>query len=243
MSGHNKWSKIKNKKGKEDAKRAKEFTKLGRAIMVAAKDGGDNPDYNAALKTAIDKAKAINMPNDNINRAIKKGSSGLDGANFEEVTYEGYGPSGTALIVVGLTDNRNRTAPEVRHLFDKFGGNLGTSGSVSFMFDHIGIILLDANKYNFDEIMEFALEANIKDIIEEDGIIEIQTEIAEFNNVKNHILNGGYEILDSDIIYLAQNFVNVENQEDISKLEKLIDSLEENDDVQNVYHNWEMNDE
>ncbi|MDO5026220.1 MAG: YebC/PmpR family DNA-binding transcriptional regulator [Tissierellia bacterium] len=237
MAGHNKWSKIKNKKGKEDARRAKEFTKLGRALMVAAKQGGDNPDYNATLKSAIEKAKSINMPNDNIMRAIKKGVSSSEGDNFEQVTYEGYGPGGIAVIVETLTDNRNRTAPDVRHAFDKFGGNLGTSGSVSFMFDHVGVIVLDQSKYDYDEFMLDALEADVKDIKTEDGMIIVYTEIEDFSSVKSYLTEKTYEFVDSDIMYVAQNYQTLQGQDNLD-MEKLIDMLEENDDVQNVYHNW-----
>lgn len=243
MSGHNKWSKIKNKKGKEDDKRAKEFTKLGRAIMVAAKEGGDNPDYNAALKTAIDKAKAINMPNDNINRAIKKGSTDSEGANFEEITYEGYGPSGIAVIVECLTDNRNRTAPDIRHAFDKHHGNLGTTGSVSFMFDHLGVILIDETKYEFDQVMEDALSSDVEDVRNEDGMIEIYTSIENLHTVKTYLVEKGYELVESDIMYIPSNYQAIDSEEDIKLMNKLIDALEENDDVQEVYHNWEMTNE
>lgn len=243
MSGHNKWSKIKNKKGKEDARKAKEFTKLGRAIMVAAKEGGENPDYNASLQTAIDKAKAINMPNDNIMRAIKKGASGTDGDSFESLTYEGYGPSGIAVIVECLTDNRNRTAPDVRHAFDKFGGNLGTNGSVSFMFSHLGVILIDEKAYDADKLMDDALETDVQDIKSEDGIVEIYTNIADFNNVKKYLEGKGYEFIDSDIMYVPSNYQKIDDESGRKNMEKLIDLLEENDDVQNVYHNWEMEDE
>ena len=242
MSGHNKWSKIKNKKGKEDSKRAKEFTKLGRALMVAAKTGGDNPDYNASLKTAIEKAKAINMPNDNIMRAIKKGASSNEGDNFEQVTYEGYGPSGIAVIVECLTDNRNRTAPDIRHAFDKFGGNLGTTGSVSFMFDHLGVIIIDESKYDSDTVIMDAMETDITDAKSEDGFIEIYTSIEDFSTVKDFLQEKDYEFVDSDIMYIPTNY-QVINEEDSSKMEKLIDMLEENDDVQNVYHNWDEADD
>ncbi len=237
MAGHNKWSKIKNKKGKEDARRAKEFTKLGRAIMVAAKLGGENPDYNANLKTAIDKAKSINMPNDNITRAIKKGVSSADGDNYEEVTYEGYGPGGVALIVECLTDNRNRTAPDVRHAFDKFGGNLGTTGSVSFMFEHMGVILIDASEYDPDTVMMDALETDIIDAKSEDGMIEVYTTIENFNSVKTFLIEKGYKLFESDIMYVPSNYQELDGDNKVN-MEKLIDMLEENDDVQDVYHNW-----
>ena len=243
MAGHNKWSKIKNKKGKEDAKRGKEFTKLSRAIMVAAKTGGENPDYNAALKTAIDKAKAINMPNDNINRAIKKGTSDADVANYEEVTYEGYGPSGIAVIVECLTDNRNRTAPDVRHAFDKYHGNLGTNGSVSFLFDYLGLILVNNSKYDAEEVMMEVLDADIVDVKNEGDYIEIYTSKDNFHATKEFLTGKGYEIEESEIMYIPKNYQTLSNPEDIKFMEKLIDVLEENDDVQNVYHNWETPDE
>lgn len=243
MAGHNKWSKIKNKKGKEDARRGKEFTKLGRALMVAAKEGGENPDYNAALKTAIDKAKAINMPNDNIMRAIKKGSSSGESESYEQVNYEGYGPSGIAVIVECLTDNRNRTAPDVRHAFDKFGGNLGTNGSVSFMFDHLGVILINESDYDQDQLMNDALDTDVVDIKTEDGLVEIYTEISDFHDVKNYLTEKGYKFVDSDIMYIPQNYQTIEDEESKKNLSKMIELLEENDDVQNVYHNWEVEDE
>ena len=242
MAGHNKWSKIKNKKGKEDARKAKEFTKLGRALMVAAKQGGDNPDYNAALKAAIDKAKSINMPNDNIQRAIKKGVSNAEGDDFEAVTYEGYGPEGVAIIVECLTDNRNRTAPEIRHIFDKFGGNLGTTGSVSFMFDHLGVILLDANVYDPDTVIMDALETDILDAKTEEDIIEVYTSIENFHLVKTFLAEKGYKFIESDIMYVPSNYQSL-SEDDKSDMEKLIDMLEENDDVQNVFHNWLEDDE
>lgn len=240
MSGHNKWSKIKNKKGKEDAKRAKEFTKLGRAIMVAAKEGGDNPDYNPVLKTAIDKAKAVNMPNDNILRAVKKGSTDTSGDSYEEITYEGYGPSGIALVVECLTDNRNRTAADVRHAFDKFGGNLGTNGSVVFMFEHLGVLVLDANKYDEETIMTDAMEVDVIDVKSEKDVFEIYTSIENFNFVRNYFEKKGYKFETDGIMYIPNNYQKITDENNIKLMEKLIDILEDNDDVQEIYHNWDQ---
>lgn len=239
MSGHNKWSKIKNKKGKEDAKRAKEFTKLGRAIIVAVRSGGENPDYNPALKTAIEKAKSINMPNDNIQRAIKKGTSDLSGDNYEEITYEGYGPSGIAVIVECLSDNRNRTAADVRHAFDKFGGNLGTNGSVAFMFDHYGVLVIDSSKADEDKLMLDAMDADVIDIKTENGITEIYTSIENFVNTQNILSDKGYLFEASEIMYIPKNYQKITDKNSKVLMEKLIDFLEDNDDVQEIYHNWE----
>lgn len=242
MAGHNKWSKIKNKKGVADVKKGKMFTKVGRQITVAVKEGGENPEYNAALQSAIEDAKAINMPNKNIERAIKAASQNLDSANFEHVLYEGYGPEGIAIIVEGLTDNRNRTAPEIRHAFDKYEGNLGTDGSVVFMFDRLGVIQLKGKNHNQEDLMELALEANADDVIEEDGVSEIFTSVEDFHQAKQVIKSKGYEIENSQIMYLPKMTNLVNDPEKKKLLESLIETLEDNDDVQNVYHNWE-NDE
>lgn len=242
MAGHNKWSKIKNKKGVADVKKGKMFTKVGRQITVAVKEGGENPEYNAALQSAIEDAKAINMPNKNIERAIKAASQNLDSANFEHVLYEGYGPEGIAFIVEGLTDNRNRTAPEIRHAFDKHEGNLGTDGSVVFMFDRLGVIQLGGENHNQEELMELALEANANDVVEEDGISEIFTSVEDFHQAKQVIKSKGYEIENSQIMYLPKMTNVVNDPEKKRLLDNLIETLEDNDDVQNVYHNWE-NDE
>lgn len=242
MAGHNKWSKIKNKKGVADVKKGKMFTKVGRQITVAVKEGGENPEYNAALQSAIEDAKAINMPNKNIERAIKAASQNLDSANFEHVLYEGYGPEGIAIIVEGLTDNRNRTAPEIRHAFDKHEGNLGTDGSVVFMFDRLGVIQLKGENHNQEDLMELALEANADDVVEEDGISEIFTSVEDFHKAKQIIKSKGYEIENSQIMYLPKMTNLVNDPEKKKLLESLIETLEDNDDVQDVYHNWE-NDE
>lgn len=240
MSGHSKWHNIQNKKGKADAKRANAFTKLARYIAVAAKEGGGDPSYNAALKAAIEKAKAVNMPNDNIDRAIKKGTGDLGGAAFEEIMYEGYGPSGVAVIVTCLTDNRNRTAADVRHAFDKFGGNLGTNGSVSFMFDRKGVLAIEReDSIDEDELTMVAIDLGAEDFEANDEGFEIQTSPEDFNSVRDGLSDAGYKFAMAEISYVPQNTVALSSEEDIKKMTKLIDMLEENDDVQDVYHNWE----
>ncbi|NMA49245.1 MAG: YebC/PmpR family DNA-binding transcriptional regulator [Tissierellia bacterium] len=240
MSGHSKWSTIKHKKGKEDAKRGKVFTKLGRYIMVAAKEGGGDPDYNPSLKAAIDKAKAENMPNDNIERAVKKGTGEAGADIFEEISYEGYGPSGTAVIVNCLTDNRNRTASDVRHAFDKYGGNLGQSGSVSFMFDRKGFLAIErTEEIDEDDLIMLAIEAGAEDFISGDDGFEIITEPEDFNNVKDELLKEGYNFAAAEITFIPQTMISLTDELDINNMEKMIEMLEDNDDVQEVYHNWE----
>lgn len=241
MAGHSKWSNIKNKKGKEDAKRGKMFTKYARYIMVAAKDGGPDPEYNPALKTAIEKAKAINMPNDNIDRAIKRGTGELGGSTFEEIVYEGYGPGGVAVLVPVLTDNRNRTASEVRHLFDKYGGNLGQSGCVSFMFDRKGVLIIEKDA-DIDEetLMLESIDFGAEDFNTEEDVFEIYTDTGGFSKVRDELANAGYKFALAEIGYIPQNVSELTNETDIKNMEKLIDALEDNDDVQDVYHNWDM---
>ncbi len=240
MSGHSKWHNIANKKGKADARRANIFTKLGRYIMVAAREGGGDPDYNPSLKAAIDKAKAENMPNDNIERAIKKGTGELGGAAFEEIMYEGYGPSGVAIIVSCLTDNKNRTASDVRHAFDKGGGNLGQTGSVSFMFDRKGVIGIErVDSIDEDELTMTAIDLGAEDFESSDNGFEITTSPEDFNNVRNGLEEAGYTFAMAEISYVAQNNVSLTDEDDIKKMNKIIDLLEESDDVQEVYHNWE----
>lgn len=237
MSGHNKWSKIKNKKGSEDAKKGKIFTKHARNITVAAREGGLDPEYNASLKTAIEMAKADNMPNDNIDRAIKKASGEAGGDNFERIIYEGYGPGGVAFIVDCLTDNKNRTAPDVRHIFDKFGGNLGTDGSVMFLFEKKGEIVVNSEGKDFDEFMMDALEAGASDVDDlDEGYFEVLTEVNDFNDTVEKLREMGYKIEKANISYLANDIeVDPSHHE---KLFKLIDALEDNDDIQEVYYNW-----
>ncbi len=241
MSGHSKWSTIKHKKGKADAQRGKMFTKLARYLTVAVREGGPDPEYNTTLKSAIEKAKAENMPNDNIERAIKKGSGDLDGANFEEITYEGYGPAGVAVFVECLSDNRNRTASDVRHAFDKFGGNLGSTGCVSWMFDRKGLLIVDRTEgVDEEELMLQAIEAGAEDFSAEEDYFEIITAPEGYDKVKEALIEAGYAFSTSEITFIPQNETKLEEEKDIKNMIKLIDALEDSDDVQQVYHNWEM---
>ncbi len=244
MSGHSKWATIKRKKGAIDAKRGKIFTKLGRELMVAVKEGGPDPDSNSKLRDAIAKAKANNMPNDTINRSIKK-ASGEGGTNeYFEMVYEGYGPSGIAVIVETLTDNKNRTAGDLRHYFDKNGGNLGQNGCVSFMFDRRGVIVIEkSDSVDEDTLMMDALEAGADDFNVEDECYEILTSVESFSSVRETLEKSGYPFVQAEINYIPQTTTALEDEEAVKKMEKLIDMLEENDDVQNVYHTWEMPDE
>lgn len=231
---------IEARKGKQDAQRANVFTKHARAISVAAREGGGDPEYNASLKTAIAKAKADNMPNDNIDRAIKKGVGGGDGENYESITYEGYGPGGVAIIVETLTDNKNRTAGNVRYYFDKNNGNLGTPGCVSFMFDRKGQIFISDEKAEEDSLMEAALDLGAEDFVTDEGGFEILTSPEDFNAVRDGLESAGYEFLQADVKLIPQTTSEVTDPAQIKSLEKLLDLLEEDDDVQNVHHNWEM---
>ena len=243
MSGHSKWANIKHKKEKTDAQRGKIFTKIGREIAVAVKEGGgSDPEVNSRLKDVIAKAKANNVPGDNIDRVIHKAASS-DSENYESITYEGYGPSGVAVIVETATDNRNRTGSDLRHYFDKFGGNLGTTGCVSYMFERKGIILIEkTDAIEEDELMEAALEAGAKDIIIHEDSFEIQTTTEDFNAVNEELKKIGYDFVEDDIEYIPSMEVTPQEQ-DIKNLKKMIELLEENDDVQNVYTNWDMPDE
>ena len=230
-----------NKKGKQDAKRAKIFTKHARAIAVAAKEGGGNPDYNAALKTAIEKAKADNMPNDNIDRAIAKGAGAGANENYETIVYEGYGPGGVAVIVETLTDNKNRTAGNVRYYFDKNGGNLGTSGCVSFMFDNKGQILIEASDdVSEDELMEAALEAGAEDFITEEDGYEVVTAPEDFAAVRDELQAKGYEFISADVKLIPQTTTELTDETQLKMMNKIVDMLEDDDDVQNVYYNLEI---
>ncbi len=240
MSGHSKWNNIKRKKEKTDAAKAKIFTKIGREIAVIVKQGGPNPQENSKLKDAIAKAKAANVPNDNIERIIKKAAGEGDGANYEELIYEGYGPNGIAVVVEALTDNRNRTAGDVRHFFDKCGGNLGQSGSVMFMFDRRGVIEIEAEGLDEDTVMEDALECGAEDFNLETDIFVIDTDPNELGAVRDGLEEKGYTFLTAEVQYVPQTYTALENPEDIEKMEKLIDMLEDCDDVQNIWHNCEM---
>ena len=240
MSGHSKWANIKHKKGKSDAQKAKVFTKLGREIQIAVKSGGPDPETNSKLKDVIAKAKAANMPNDNITRSIKKASG--DGATdiMEEITYEGYGPSGVAIIVETVTDNRNRTAADVRHIFDKFGGNMGNSGCVSFMFDKKGLIVVE-NDGDVDEetLMMDALDCGAEDFSADEDVFEITTDPAAFSEVRNALEAKGYAFVEASVSMIPQNYVTLTEEKPLEQIEKLLDALDDNDDVMEVYHNWE----
>lgn len=238
MSGHNKWSKVKNVKGKEDAKRAQAFTKLSRMIMVAVREGGSDPAYNAQLKMAIDRAKAENMPNDNIDRAIKKGAGELGNQEFFNLTYEGYGPEGIAVIVECLTDNKNRTASNVRHAMDKYGGNMGTTGSVSFLFDYKGILACSQEKRDEEEVMMDALEAGAEDVKKEEDVFVITTDPSDFAKVSDALEEKGYDFSVSQLGYLPNTEVETKTDEGRTQLENMIEMLEDDDDVQEVYTNW-----
>ena len=237
MSGHSKWHNIQQKKGKSDAARANVFTKIGREIAVAVKQGGADPNSNSKLRDAIAKAKANNMPNDNISRSIKKASGELGSINYEEMTYEGYGVGGTAFIVQALTDNKNRTAGDVRHLFDKYGGSLGATGCVSFMFKRKGVIAVAKSDISEDDLMMYALEAGAEDInSDDDEVYEVLTAPADFGAVRDELEKNGVKILSAEIDMIPENEANPDPQQQETLL-KMIDKLEELDDVQNVYQN------
>lgn len=240
MSGHSKWNNIKRKKEKTDAAKAKIFTKIGREIAVIVKNGGPNPNENSKLKDAIAKAKAANVPNENIERIIKKAAGEGDTNNYEELIYEGYGPCGIAVVVETLTDNRNRTAGDVRHYFDKYGGNLGQSGSVMFMFDRKGIIAIEAEGLDEDTVMEAALEAGAEDFNSDGDVFEITTDPNELGDVRDALESAGYNFLSAEVQYIPQTMTAIDDAEAREKMEKLIDVLEENDDVQAIWHNWDM---
>lgn len=245
MSGHNKWSTIKQKKGKNDAARAKVFTKIGRELIVAIREGGSaDPSVNSKLKDCIAKAKANNVPNDNIERIIKKAASGGDTANYEAVTYEGYGPNGVAVIVEALTDNRNRTAGEVRHYFDKFGGNMGTQGCVSFMFTKKGVLVIEREDLDKDEdtVMSDALEYGASDFEADEDVFTIYTEPEDFSAVRDDLEKAGYTYVSAELEMVPSTYTKLEDEESITKMQKMLDMFEDNDDIQNVWHNWEMED-
>ncbi len=239
MSGHSKWATIKHAKGAADAKRGQLFTKFIKEISIAARMGGGDSNSNPRLRTAILKARAANMPKDNIERAIKKGTGELGGAVFEEKLYEGYGPGGVAILVEVLTDNNNRAAANVRNIFGKTGGNLGATGSVAYMFNRKGVIEYDAEVINEDEIMEAGLEAGAEDISSEDGVITVTTDPSEFETVLEALQNKGYESVSAEVAMVPDMYSAVD-MDIAAKVQKLIDKLEEDDDVQNVYSNCEF---
>ncbi len=240
MSGHSKFANIKHKKEKNDAAKGKIFTIIGREIAVAVKEGGPDPANNFKLASVIAKAKANNMPNDTIERGIKKASGDGGNVNYEYCTYEGYGPAGIAIIVNTLTDNKNRTAADVRSAFTKGSGNMGTPGCVSFMFDEKGQIIIDKEECDLesDDLMMKALDAGAEDFSEEEDSFEILTAPADFDTVREALENEGIKMASAEVVMLPQNYVDLTDETDIKNLEKLLDLLDENDDVQSVYHNW-----
>jgi YebC/PmpR family DNA-binding regulatory protein len=238
MSGHSKWANIKHRKEKSDSKKGKTFTKLGREISVIVKQGGSDPEANAKLKDVIAKAKAANMPNDSISRSIKKAAGDTSGNSYEEITYEGYGPGGVAVIIEAMTDNKNRTAGEVRHIFDKFGGNLGTTGCVSFLFNRKGVIIIEKEaKYDEDDVMVIALDAGAEDFDVQDDVFEVLTDPDNFSEVRQTLETNGYTFISAEIEMVPVSAISLEDPKHIEFMEKLVDALEDLDDVQNIYHN------
>lgn len=240
MAGHSKWSNIKHRKGREDARRSRVFTKIGRQIAVAAREGGGDPAMNSRLRLAIDTARAANMPTDNIERAIKRGTGELEGANYEELTYEGYGPGGVAILLEAMTDNRNRTAGEIRHLFSRYDGNLGESGCVAWMFERRGVMTIDlASVEDTDELMLKALDTGADDIEIHDDFIEILTEPNAMATVREALTEAGYELTAAELRMVPSNVIEVEGDA-AQKLLKLLDALEDHDDIQSVSANFDV---
>ncbi|MBP3621006.1 MAG: YebC/PmpR family DNA-binding transcriptional regulator [Lachnospiraceae bacterium] len=241
MSGHSKFANIKHKKEKNDAAKGKIFTIIGREIAVAVKEGGPDPANNSKLRDVIAKAKSNNMPNDTIDRGIKKAAGDLGSVNYVGITYEGYGPNGTAIIVNALTDNKNRTASNVRNAFTKGGGNVGTTGCVSYMFDEKGQIIIDKEECSMDadDLMMIALDAGAEDFAEEEDSFEIITAPADFSVVRETLEKEGIPMASAEVTMIPQNYVELTNEDDIKKMNKILDLLDEDDDVQSVYHNWD----
>ena len=241
MSGHSKFANIKHKKEKNDTAKGKMFTIIGKEIAVAVKEGGADPDNNSKLRDVIAKAKANNMPNDTIERGIKKAAGNVNAVNYESVTYEGYGPNGTAIIVDALTDNKNRTAANVRNAFTKGGGNVGTQGCVSFMFDKKGQIIIDKEECDMeaDELMMIALDAGAEDFSDEEECYEVLTQPEEFSAVREALEAAGVKMTEAEVTMIPQNYVTLTDEEAIKKMNRIIDLLDEDDDVQEVFHNWD----
>jgi YebC/PmpR family DNA-binding regulatory protein len=242
MSGHSKWSSIKHKKGKEDAKRGKIFTKIIRELAIAARTGGPDPDNNARLRQAISAAKAANMPNANVERAIKKGAGGEEGGTLEEIMFEGYGPSGVAMLVETMTDNRNRAVSEIRHLLERHNGHMGETGCVSWMFGKRGLIVIEKDKASEDTVMEIALDAGADDVTDEGEVFEVTTGVTAFEAVKDAFEKKGIAMLEAKLSMIPQTTVKLSGKS-AEQMIKLMDSLEDHDDVQNVYANFEISDE
>ena len=243
MSGHSKWSTIKRKKGAADAKRGRIFTRLIKEITVAARMGGGDPEGNPRLRSAIATAKSENMPKDNIERAIKKGTGELEGAVYEEISYEGYGPGGVAVLVDCMTDNKNRTVADIRHAFSKSGGNLGESGCVSWMFDKKGSIMVDKGTIDEEELMDKALEAGAEDVVEEDNVYQIVTTPEDFESVREALEADGIKFIEASVSMIPQNVVEVTEEKPAKQILKLLESLEDHDDVQSVSANFDIPDE
>ena len=241
MSGHSKWNNIKRKKEATDAVKAKIFTKIGREITVCVKEGGPDPNSNSKLRDLIAKAKSNNVPNDNIERVIKKAAGGDDKNNYETMIYEGYGPNGVAVIVECLTDNKNRTAGDVRHYFDKFGGNLGTTGCVSFMFTKKGIVILENTGLDEDTVMEDCFEFGGDDLSVNDDTIIIECAPENLHALREGLAAKGYNVISAEAVQIPATYTTLTDEEHIKKMNLLLEHLEDNDDVQNVYHNWEIN--
>ena len=243
MSGHSKWNNIKRKKEATDGAKAKVFTKIGREIAVCVKEGGGDPNNNSKLRDLIAKAKSNNVPNDNIDRVIKKAMGDGDKTSYEANVYEGYGPSGVAVIVETLTDNKNRTAGDIRHYFDKFGGNLGTTGCVSFMFSDKGILVIENKGYDEDKVMDDVFDAGASDFSMDDEAIEIEAEPSDVGAVREALEAKGYTVLSAEVEKIPATYTTLTDEDAIRKMGLLLEHLEDNDDVQNVYHNWDMPEE
>ncbi len=241
MSGHSKWHNIQKTKGAADAKKAKIFTKYAREMAIAIKEGGGaDPASNSKLSAVISRAKSENVPNDNINRILHKYQSGAAAENYEHVTYEGYGPCGIAVIVETLTDNRNRTVADVRHYFDKYGGNMGNTGCVSWQFDQKGVIVIDGEDLDEDTVMMEALDAGAEDFSAEDGIFEVYTSTDSFDEVREKLKGMGYEFMEAQVQMVPQNYMTISGEDNLKNMQKMLEVMEENDDIQNVWHNWEQ---
>ncbi len=244
MSGHSKWHNIAKRKGANDAKKAKIFTKIGREMAIAIKEGGSaNPEFNARLRDCIAKAKANNMPNDNIKRTLDKYSGANGQVNYEANNYEGYGVGGVAVVVETLTDNKNRTVADVRHLFDKYGAGLGATNCVSWQFDKKGVIIMERGELDEDTVMMQALDAGAEDFQADDNTFEIYTTPEDFSAVREALETLGYSFVEAEIEMVPQNYITLEKEEDMAQMRKLLDNLEDNDDVQAVWHNWENEDD
>ena len=243
MAGHSKWSNIKHRKGAQDAKRAKLFTRLGKELTIAAKEAGGDPNFNPRLRLAIDKAKAANMPKDNLERAIKKGTGELEGADYIELRYEGYGPAGTAFIVEVVTDNKNRSASEVRTVFSRKNGNLGTDGAVSWMFQRKGEILLEKTGVDIDQLMMLALESGAEDVKEEEDEIVVLSDVTDFSKVVEELKKAGYSLKEAEITMIPDNKVEITDLDTAKKVMALYEALDDLDDVNDVYSNFDISDD